>query len=150
MTLCHYCGAALRTSDPETGTILENRYEILGIIKSGAMGCVYKARDRRLETAVAVKKMFSAFVTKEEGEYAERRFIEEAKLLSSLHHGGLPKVIDYFTAKDPSSEKMAHYLVMTFIEGKDLESIIAERDLRLSMNLSRQKMSLHILRISLQ
>ena len=28
--------------------------------------------------------------------YIEQRFREEARLLSQLHHGGLPKVFDFF------------------------------------------------------
>jgi serine/threonine-protein kinase len=121
-TFCRHCGETF----PDRGTVLCDRYEILGIIKAGAMGCVYKARDRRLDSTVAVKKMFSTHTTDEEREYAEKRFREEAQLLSSLHHGGLPGVIDYFTARDLTSEKQAHYLVMTFIEGKDLETFMTE------------------------
>ncbi len=91
------------------------------------MGCVYKAKDSRLDNIVAVKQMLSSFTNPQEAQYAETRFKEEAKMLSALHHGGLPKVIDYFTVRETSTGKTLHYLVMTFIEGKDLETIIHER-----------------------
>jgi len=91
------------------------------------MGCVYRAWDSRLNAPVALKKMLSAFSTQEELVYAQERFREEATLLSRLHHGGLPRVIDYFTAPDPESSHAAHYLVMNFIDGKDLDTIIGER-----------------------
>jgi formylglycine-generating enzyme required for sulfatase activity len=48
-------------------------------------------------------------------------------MLSILHHQGLPKVIDIFIEKELSTGKPLHYLVMEFIEGKDLETIIQER-----------------------
>ncbi|MHC9538749.1 MAG: ankyrin repeat domain-containing protein [Vulcanimicrobiota bacterium] len=109
------------------GTILENRYKVMSIVKSGAMGCVYKALDMRLNSVVALKQMLCSSAEPEEIAYAEKRFQEEAQLLSKLHHGGLPKVIDYFTSLDPATHKTAHYLVMTFIDGKDLETVISER-----------------------
>ncbi|MDQ7824318.1 MAG: ankyrin repeat domain-containing protein [Candidatus Eremiobacteraeota bacterium] len=132
------CPQCRRENDPESpactgcGTplvlyTLENRYHVHRIIKSGSMGCVYHAWDSRLKTPVALKKMLSTFATPEERQYAEERFRDEATLLSRLHHGGLPRVIDYFTAPDPDSPQAAHYLVMTFIEGKDLDTLIRER-----------------------
>ena len=121
---CSSCGKNI-THDH---TILDNRYEIISIIKSGAMGCVYRARDKRLNTSVALKKMISHFTNPEENAYIEQRFREEARLLSQLHHGGLPKVIDFFSALDPSTQNMAHYLAMTFIEGRDFDVIIEERN----------------------
>jgi len=107
--------------------ILDNRYEVLSVVKSGAMGCVYKALDTHLDNIVALKQMISTFSKPQDIVYAEQRFKEEAKLLAKLHHGGLPKVIDHFIVIDPVSHKTAHYLVMSFIEGKDLETIISER-----------------------
>lgn len=106
---------------------VENRYQVLEIVNSGAMGCVYRARDLRLENTVALKKMLSSFSGDTERDYAIQRFRDEAHLLSKLHHSGLPNVIDYFTTDDPDMGETVHYLVMTFIEGKDLEALMAER-----------------------
>jgi ankyrin repeat protein len=125
-TLCSACGESLSQEKAMDG-LLDNRYEVLASLKAGGMGCVYRARDTRLDTVVAVKKMLSPATTPEEMEFLERRFKEEAKLLSQLHHGGLPKVTDFFTGPDPSSGKACYYIVMTFVEGQDLESIIGER-----------------------
>ncbi|MGV8121679.1 MAG: hypothetical protein AB2L14_18110 [Candidatus Xenobiia bacterium LiM19] len=79
------------------------------------MGCVFKAKDTRLDNVVAVKQMLSTFANAQDAQYAETRFKEEAKMLSALKHNGLPKVIDYFTEKEPSTGKVMHYLVMEFI-----------------------------------
>jgi ankyrin repeat protein len=124
---CAECGAALSEDDSLIGTVIEDRYEIVEVVKSGSMGCVYRARDTRLDNTVALKKMLSSFATGEEREYALERFREEARLLSRLHHGGLPKVIDSFTTGGEGKNGTAHYLVMTFIEGKDLEAVMAGR-----------------------
>ncbi|MHC9539636.1 MAG: protein kinase [Vulcanimicrobiota bacterium] len=127
---CAVCGERLENAAATTvltATVLDNRYEILNIIKSGAMGCVFKAKDIRLDNSVAVKQMLSSFTNLQDAHYAETRFREEAKMLSALKHNGLPKVIDYFTEKDPSDGKVLHYLVMEFVEGKDLETILHER-----------------------
>lgn len=124
---CDDCGRVLSQTGTTKLTVLAGRYELLYIVKSGAMGSVYKAKDTRLNQTVALKKMLSSFSNPEDSAYAEKHFIKEAQMLSMLHHGGLPKVIDYFIEKDIDSDKKAHYLVMTFIEGKDLETIIGAR-----------------------
>jgi serine/threonine protein kinase len=125
---CINCTRDLSPGGTTKLTLLQDRYEVLSIVKSGAMGCVYKARDTRLDNTVALKKMLSSHIKPEDMEYTEKRFREEAAFLSKLHHGGLPKVIDYFTEIEPDTSNPAHYLVMTFIEGRDLETIIAERN----------------------
>jgi ankyrin repeat protein len=50
-------------------------------------------------------------------------FKREARLLTKLHYDGLPKVTDFFTETDASG-KTANYIVMTFIEGMDLETFL--------------------------
>lgn len=111
-------------------SILNERYEIVDLIKSGAMGCVYKARDTRLNNFVAVKQMLGAFTNPSDENYARERFREEGRILSTLHHNGLPKVIDYFTEKKSETASKSHFLVMTFIEGEDLEAYIKKRENR--------------------
>ncbi len=95
-----------------TGTILQNRYLIEKQIGAGGMGAVYRALDQRFESPVAIKETFYKHDTL--GEAFER----EAKLLNSLHHANLPHVSDYFT------EGGGHFLVMQFVEGKDLFEIL--------------------------
>jgi ankyrin repeat protein/tRNA A-37 threonylcarbamoyl transferase component Bud32 len=124
---CAKCGAALSAVGTHKLSLIDGRYEVLVTIKAGSMGCVYKARDTRLDTIVAVKKMLPSFTTPEELRYAQERFRQEARLLSQLHHRGLPKVTDFFIAGDAETGIPAHFLVMTFLEGKDLEASMAER-----------------------
>jgi len=77
------------------------------------MGAVYQARDKSLNVIVAVKE--NLFTTKD---YA-RQFEREARILASLRHPNLPRVTDHFVIAD-----QGQYLVMDFIEGKDLRERI--------------------------
>jgi eukaryotic-like serine/threonine-protein kinase len=81
------------------GTVLRNRYEILGLIGQGGMGAVYQAADRRLPGRhCAVKEIWPL-----PGASAERlaqtrqQFLREASTLARLDHPNLPKVSDFFT-----------------------------------------------------
>ena len=126
---CTKCGSQMHAAAVLSKTIvIQNRYVVEHEIKRGGMGCVYRARDTRLNNSVAVKKMLPYSSTPVEKQEAETRFRREAELLSKLHHGGLPKVMDYFTDFDPDDpSRTAHFLVMTLIDGKDLDTIISTR-----------------------
>lgn len=103
------------------GTVLDNRYEILGIIERGGMGAVYKALDRRLDNVCAVKEMREHFEKEEYRIYAIEKFKSEALILSKLRHPNIPRVWDYFI------ENNRYYLVMDFIEGTNLHKILYSR-----------------------
>jgi serine/threonine-protein kinase len=69
-----------------------------------------------------VKEMIRYYTSPKEQEYAVKRFYEEAKILAKLRHPNLPRVIDHFTNKGK------YYLVMDFIEGEDLETILKKEN----------------------
>ena len=100
------------------GTLLENRYKIIKRLKKGGMGSVYKASDSKLDCICAVKELLPSGSSREEKENATKWFNREAKLLAKLDHPNLPKVTDYFISHN------RYYLVMTFIEGKDLDTVL--------------------------
>ncbi|MCE1248512.1 MAG: protein kinase [Firmicutes bacterium] len=132
---CNSCGFHLTPHSPahshSAGPVLLNgRYKIIREVKSGAMGCVYKAEDTALDNVVAVKMLFSN-PGGMDSQDAEEHFQREARILAKLHHKGLPKVIDYFSAPDLYGNGNVHYLVMTFVEGEDLESYIKHERLPL-------------------
>jgi serine/threonine protein kinase len=120
---CSSCGSNLdkkvhSKNTLDTGILLDNRYEIEGLIKFGGMGAVYKAFDKRLRRVCAVKEMLSFNTEPKEQEYAVKRFEEEAFILSSLKHDNLPVVYDYFI------DYGKYYLIMDLIEGEDMETVI--------------------------
>src|ERR1700740_3464312 len=93
-----------------TGTKL-GPYEIQSPLGAGGMGEVYRARDTRLERAVAIKirpAQFSADPVR------KQRFEREAKTISSLNH---PHIC---TLHDVGSQDGVDYLVMECVEGETL------------------------------
>lgn len=127
---CPRCGAmidAAATNILEGPTILDKRYEILGSVKSGAMGSVTRARDIRLDTIVAIKQKKLSPASGMDAGYVQTLFIREAALLSSLDHSGIPRIMDYFVERDRSTGEPLHYLVMEFVDGRDFETIMSER-----------------------
>ncbi|MBA3471135.1 MAG: protein kinase [Herpetosiphonaceae bacterium] len=96
-------------------TLLNGRYLIESAIGQGGMGAVYKATDQRLGNPVAVKQMTVG------GAQLSRAFEREARLLASLRHPALPRVIDHF------SEGHGQFLVMEFIPGPDLGAMLGHQ-----------------------
>ena len=99
------------------GQIVGNRYKILRQIGSGGMAWVYLAEDTSDDTQVAVKVLFPQY--SEDVAYTQR-FIREAKVAMSLSEPHIVKVLDYGADRD------THYLVMEYIEGRDVKTILQE------------------------
>lgn len=113
----------------ETGKVLRGRYSIQELVGQGGMGAVYRAEDLRLSGRVcAVKEILPALsessATKEEIEQLAEQFRIEASTLARLDHPNLPKVSDYFSVGG------REYLVMDFVEGKDLQEILQQAQRR--------------------
>ena len=98
--------------DLPAGLELKDRYEVLGPISSGAMGAVYRAADRSEETEVAVKRLVDVRHL--------ARFEIEARLLATLRHPRVVRVIDYF------ADDSGQYLVMELVEGADLGGVLKQ------------------------
>ena len=104
-----------------SGTILVNRYMIQEVIGIGGMGSVYRARDMHFPNAVkliAIKEMFNQARDPLVRQTIVQNFEREAHILVSLAHPSIPKIFDFFTFNERS------YLVLEYINGKDLEAII--------------------------
>lgn len=98
----------------EKGATLNNRYRIREKLGEGGMGAVYLAFDTALNMDVAIKASLRPLPE------VERQFIREAHLLAGLRHPNLPRVIDYFVLD------ATPYLVMDYIPGQDLETLIKQ------------------------
>jgi eukaryotic-like serine/threonine-protein kinase len=99
---------------PSPETLLNNRYRIEAMLGQGGMGAVYLAVDTALDTQVAVKTNHSPAPD------STAQFLREARLLASLRHPNLPRVTDYFILDN------IQYLVMDYISGQDLDTLIKE------------------------
>lgn len=104
-------------------TILVNRYAIKGVIGVGGMGAVYRAQDMHFPSVVklvAVKEMINQAPDPLVRQTIVQNFEREANLLATLDHRAIPRIFDYFTINERS------YLVLEYIRGKDLETIITD------------------------
>jgi serine/threonine protein kinase len=106
----------------KTGEVLRGRYRIQERIGQGGMGNIYLAGDLRLDGRLCALKeveydrSLPLKIVKE----ARQQFLREATVLARLDHPNLPKVSDFFSigAKD--------YLVMDYIQGKDLRAMMLD------------------------
>ena len=98
------------------GQILHERYRIDALIGQGGFGAVYRAWDLVQDRACACKENLD---TRAE---AVDQFGQEAVVLASLSHPNLPRVTDHFVLPTKGQ-----YLVMDFVQGRNLASLMAER-----------------------
>ena len=87
------------------------RYEVIGAIGAGGMGAVYRARDTRLNRAVAIKVLLAGLSNDPR---RRERFEREARTISSLNH---PHIC---TLHDVGRHDGSDYLVMELLEGETL------------------------------
>jgi|HubBroStandDraft_2_1064218.scaffolds.fasta_scaffold08712_2 tRNA A-37 threonylcarbamoyl transferase component Bud32 len=103
------------------------RYEILTELGRGAMGVVYKARDPKINRVVAVKTVSLAGQSPEEEREYRERFFREAEAAGRLSHPGIVTIFDV----GEELETRAPYIVMEFVGGQTLESLLSGDDHKL-------------------
>ena len=97
-------------------------YEILAPFGAGGMGEVYKARDSRLDRAVAIKVLPELIAKRED---PRARFEREARAVASLNHPHIRTLHDIGPG----------YMVMELIEGETLAARIEKGALPLDQAL---------------
>ncbi|MDX1413578.1 MAG: serine/threonine-protein kinase [Candidatus Promineifilaceae bacterium] len=100
------------------GSLLQERYKILGTLGAGGFSSVYKARDMRFPAVtklVAIKEMILFTADPQLREQTVLSFEREASMLAVLNNPAIPDISDYFTDGDRS------YLVLELIEGQNLQ-----------------------------
>lgn len=102
----------------DAGDLMGGRYRLTSRIAADGMGEVWQAGDEILGRTVAVK-LLKEGLTDDEG-FTER-LRNEARLSASLAHGNVAQVYDYGEEGDLA------YLVMEYVPGKPLSSILRER-----------------------
>ena len=113
------------------GTMLRgDTYRIVRFIAAGGFGCTYEAEHVMLRKRVAIKEFFMQdYCNREEHtkhvtvgtqgmhdlvDKYRRKFVDEARALSGLHHDGIVSVSDVF------EENGTAYYVMDYVEGQSL------------------------------
>ncbi len=90
-------------------------YRLESKLGEGGMGVVYKARDTRLDRAVALKVLSAQAVANSQ---RKKRFVQEAKAASALNH---PNIV---TIHDISESGGFNYIAMEYVAGKTLDRLI--------------------------
>jgi eukaryotic-like serine/threonine-protein kinase len=94
-----------------------DRYVLLDLIGQGGMGRVYLAEDTRLNRQVALKILSPERVNNPR---AIARFQREARVGAQLQHENLVRIYDF------GESNGRYYLVMEYIEGKTIGTLISE------------------------
>lgn len=97
-------------------------FQIEALLGAGGMGEVYRARDTRLDRTVAVKVLLHRYSS---DPARRQRFEREARAISSLQH---PNIC---TLHDIGRQDGIDYLVMEYLEGETLASLLARGPLPL-------------------
>ena len=95
-------------------------YDVLDRLGAGGMGTVFKARHRRIKHIVALK-LLSSHLAKNAS--FVQRFLREVEMIARFSH---PNIV---VAYDADEAEMGHFLVMEFVDGQDLASMLRNRDL---------------------
>ena len=100
----------------EPGTMVNGKYEIKACVGAGAHGVVYKAVQHPVGRLVALK-----FINRHLSAEADnrRRFFNEARVLASLSNNAVVTLFDYGEANG------CLFMVMEYLEGRELKSLIA-------------------------
>ncbi len=99
--------------------ILNNRYRLIEPIGSGGMAVVYKATDTILQRRVAVKILREQFSSDPD---FLTRFRREAQAAAKLDH---PNIV---IVHDVGQDGSRHYIVMEYIDGQDLKTLIRQKE----------------------
>jgi serine/threonine protein kinase len=92
-------------------TVIDNKYQIIGLLGVGGMGAVYHARHLLLNKEMALKTFRSESLTQEE----LLRFQREAQAIAKLNHKNIVQVFDFGLSEDGMP-----YYTMEFLSGQSL------------------------------
>lgn len=102
----------------KTRGLVVGNYVVLDRVGQGGMGQVYKARHQKMDRVVALKILPVAATQSAD---AVKRFQREARAAAKLSHPGI------VTAFDADESEGIHFLVMEYVDAKDLTSLVKEQ-----------------------
>jgi serine/threonine-protein kinase len=104
--------------DPNIGRVLSGKYELTRLVGTGGMGAVYEAHHRLIARRLAVKLLHTEYASDES---VVKRFRREATNTTAVGHHNIVEITDMGVTDDGEL-----FIVMEFLEGKDLASILAD------------------------
>ena len=140
---CPYCNYALiyqrKPHHLKPGTILNGKYLVGRVLGEGGFGITYIGRDLTLDLRVAIKEYYPKRVVgrttassnrlslinwsfSSEFQHGKEQFIQEARTIARMDkENAVVTVRDYFEENDSA------YLVMEYVEGENLYSMMEKR-----------------------
>ena len=97
------------------GTTFANRYDVIEEIGRGGMGRVFRAVDKTIDEEVALKVLNPEIA---EDQKMIERFRNELKMARKIAHKHVCRMYDF------SQEKGTQFIIMEYIPGEDLRSLI--------------------------
>src|SRR5262245_35804471 len=97
------------------GSVIGERYRIIGLLGRGGMGEVYRADDLRLGQPVALKFLPASLESDPE---RLSRFHAEVRLARQVSHPNVCRMYDI------GETEGQHFLSMEYVDGEDLESLL--------------------------
>jgi serine/threonine-protein kinase len=113
--------AAVGGGEPRVGETFAGRYEIQGVLGRGGMGVVYRAHDRDLDDAVAIKTLRGEALSADPS--LLDRFKQEIRLARRITH---PNIL---RTHDLGETGGLRYLSMEFVRGLTLKQLIEASDI---------------------
>ncbi|NUP09890.1 MAG: protein kinase [Polyangiaceae bacterium] len=101
-------------AEATAGTVLCDRWEIVGMLGAGGMGTVYRARDRELDEMVALKVLHGAIASAE----ALERFRREVKLARRVTHRNVARVHEL------REHEGKRFFTMELVDGESLRELV--------------------------
>lgn len=108
----------MQDSPIEVGSVINSRYRVVRLLGTGSFGSVYLGMDLREKGSLwALKEVMGNRAAFNDHSEFLLSFRNEARILMSLSHPGIPGIIDFFISGGRG------YLVMERVEGLTLEEI---------------------------
>ncbi|RAM50522.1 MAG: serine/threonine protein kinase [Hapalosiphonaceae cyanobacterium JJU2] len=105
-----------------TGTVLQNRYQIIQILGQGGFGRTYLAEDnRRFNELCAIKELIPNTTDPVAWQKAQELFLREANILYQIEHHQIPKFRERF------EQDQRLFLVQDYVAGKTYHTLLDER-----------------------
>ena len=101
--------------------LVGKKYKLLGHLGTGGMSNVYLAEHSKMQRLVAIKHLPPNRVN--DSSYLERFYLE-ARAAAKLDHKNIVRAYDI--DHDQENSKNNHFLIMEYVEGRDLQTLIKD------------------------
>lgn len=107
-------------ADLKPGTLVGERYKVVGVLGKGGIGVVYEAENTWTKRRVAIKLLQPKVAADPE---QVERFRQEAQTTSALRHPNIVDILDM----GPDGATGRLFMVQEFLDGETLQSLLGAR-----------------------